>query len=72
MYMVMKEAPVSRDALEELEKDGVHYFDGIADISRESDPMAGLDLDDELGSLGELITISKGKRIIVLGDWSFL
>ena len=48
MYMVMKEAPVSRDALDELEKDGVHYFEEIIDISRESDPTAGLDLDDEL------------------------
>ena len=48
MYMVMNEAPVSRDSLDELEKDGVHYFEEIIDISRESDPTAGLDLDDEL------------------------
>ena len=46
MDKVMEEAPVSRD-VEDLEKDGVHYFEEIIDISREPDPTAGLDLDDE-------------------------
>ena len=45
MDKVMKEAPISRDVLEEIEKDGVHYFKGIMDISREFNrrgPAAGL------------------------------
>ena len=48
MDMVLEEAPDSRNVLEEIEKDDVYCFEEIADIYRESDPTAGLDLDDEL------------------------
>ena len=37
MDRVLKEAPVSRDVLEDLEKDDVHCFKKIIDFSREFD-----------------------------------